>query len=136
HFASSRPKEPGQRFGLTICGSKGCIGMTTGWMLRALLLDDPTWIAAGPRKWTPITGPDEGRGGSGTANDLIAGNRAIVAALIRAVETDTQPRTDARSGRAAIEMILACYASHSRGGIVTLPLAERDVHPLARLIKA
>ena len=30
-------------------------------------------------------------------------------------------------------MILACYASHGRGGMVTLPLADRDAHPLTRL---
>ena len=136
HFASARPREPGQRFGLTICGSKGCIGMTTGWMPRAFLLEDPTWTAAGSKPWTPITGADEGRGGSSAANDLVAGNRAIVADLIHAVETDTQPRTDVRSGRTAIEMILACYASHARGALVTLPLAEREAHPLARLINA
>src|SRR5262249_3759738 len=29
HFATSRPKEPGRRFGLTICGSKGCVWVST-----------------------------------------------------------------------------------------------------------
>ena len=59
-----------------------------------------------------------------------------MADLIHAVETDTQPRTDARAGRTAIEMVLACYASHGRGGLVTLPLADRDAHPLTRLPRA
>ena len=36
-------------------------------------------------------------------------------------------------GRAAVEMILACYASHARGAPVTLPLAERSRHPLELL---
>ncbi len=82
------------------------------------------------REWTPITGAGEGQPEPRGSNDLVAGNRAIVADLIHAVETDTQPRTHARAGRTAIEMVLACYASHGRGGLVTLPLAERAAHPL------
>jgi predicted dehydrogenase len=133
HFATSRPREPGRRFGLTVCGSTGCIRMGTGWMPPASLLADPTWAATGPAAWSPITGA----GGSGPepagGDDLAAGNRAIVADLIRAVETDTPPRADARAGRAAVEMVLACYAAHGRGGAVALPLADRVAHPLTRL---
>ena len=133
HFATSRPREPGQRFGLTICGSKGCIWMSTGWMPPAFYLPDPTWTATGSTRWSPIPGdkghrPDPARGA-----DLPTGNRAIVADLIRAVETDTQPRTHVRAARTAVEMVLACYAAHARGGMVTVPLADRDVHPLLRL---
>jgi predicted dehydrogenase len=125
HFATARPKEPGSRFGLTICGSKGCIRMGTGWMPPAFLLRDPAWTSNGPAAWSPIEPAD--------VDSLAAGNRAIVADLIHAVETDTQPRMHARAGRAAIEMVLACYASHGRGGMVALPLADRGAHPLARL---
>jgi predicted dehydrogenase len=133
HFATARPKEPGRRFGLTICGSKGCIWMSTGWMPPAFYLSDPTWTATDPTRWTAITSDDEvGKEPSG-GNDLVAGNRAIVADLIRAVETDTQPRTHVRAARTAIEMVLACYASHGRGGVVELPLADREAHPLDRL---
>ena len=136
HFATARPKEPGRRFGLTICGSKGCIWMGTGWMPPAFFLPDPTWAATGPTRWARI--PVEGGGSppASGASDLAAGNLAIVADLIRAVETDAQPQTHARAARTPVEMILACYASHARGGMVTLPLAERDVHPLARLPRA
>jgi predicted dehydrogenase len=130
HFATSRPKEPGRRFGLTVCGSTGCIRMGTGWTPPAFLLRDPTWAAVGPAAWSPITVEGEGPGGP---DDLAAGNRAIVADLIRAVETDTRPRTDARAGRTAVEMVLACYASHGNGRMVTLPLAERGAHPLAQM---
>jgi predicted dehydrogenase len=133
HFASSRPREPGRRFGLTLCGSKGCIWMGTGWPPPAYLLDDPTWTAVGPRKWVPVTSAGAGRTEPIEGNDLVAGNRAIVADLIRAIETDTQPRTHAQAGRTTIEMILACYESHARGGLVSLPLTERSEHPLARL---
>jgi hypothetical protein len=102
-------------------------------MPPAYLLPDATWTATGPTAWSPIAGDGGGRPEPVAGNDLAAGNRAIVADLIRAVETDTQPRTHARAGRTAIEMVLACYASHGRGGMVTLPLADRDAHPLARL---
>ena len=114
HFATAHPKEPGKRFGLEICGSQGCIWMGTGWMPPAFLLSDPTWTATGSTKWVPITSEGPGKPASDGPNDLGAGNRAIVADLIHAVETDTQPRTQARAGRTAIEMILSCYASHAQ----------------------
>ena len=136
NFATARPKEPGRRFGLTICGSRGCIWMGTGWMPPAFLLGDPTWTATGPAGWSPITSAGPGRPVDDGPNDLAAGNRAIVADLIHAVETDTQPRTHARAGRTAIEMVLACYASHGRGGPVTWPLPHREAHPLTRLPRA
>lgn len=129
HFATSRPAEPGRRFGLTIGGSKGCIWMGTGWTPPAFLLRDPTWTATASTAWSPVTGAGEGEGQPGP-NDLAAGNRAIVADLIHAVETDTQPRTHVRAARTAIEMVLACYASNVRKSSVELPLAERDLHPL------
>ncbi len=133
HFATARPKEPGRRFGLTICGSKGCIWMGTGWMPPTFYLADPTWTATGPTRWRPIVSEEGDRPAPPGVSDLAAGNRAIVADLIRAVETDTQPRTHARAARTPIEMIMACYASHGRGGMVMLPLTDRDTHPLIRL---
>ena len=105
--------------------------MSTGWMPPAFLLDDPTWTATGTKKWVPIAAPGGGEPTPRGANDLVAGNRAIVADLIHAVETDTQPRTHVRAGRTAVEMVLACYASHKLSGPVPLPLAERTRHPLA-----
>ncbi|WZO98088.1 Gfo/Idh/MocA family oxidoreductase [Isosphaeraceae bacterium EP7] len=129
HFATSRPKEPGARFGLTIYGSKGRIRMGFGWLPPAFILADPSWEAAGSSAWAPI--PVDGVGTLESA-DLAAGNGAIVADLIRAVETDSQPRTDARAGRTAVEMVMACYASHGRGGMVAMPLADRGTHPLTR----
>jgi predicted dehydrogenase len=131
HFATARPPTVGGRIGLTICGSKGCIWLKPGWMAPAFWLADPTWSARGPAAWTPISdGPTHGVPRNGVPPD---GNRTIVEDLIHAVETDTQPRANARDGRTTIEMVLACYASHGRGGLVKLPLTERDAHPLTRL---
>jgi hypothetical protein len=103
--------------------------MGTGWTPPAFLLRDPAWLGAAATAWSPILGAGEREGPPG-ANDLVAGNRAIVADLIRAVETDTRPRADARGARTAVEMVLACYAAHLRQGAVTLLLADRDAHPL------
>jgi predicted dehydrogenase len=135
HFATARPREPGQRFGLTICGSKGCIGMATGWMSPAFHLADPTWLGVSSSKWSPIEAAMDDRARPSAESALGAGNRAIISDLIDAVESDRQPRTHVRAGRTAVEMVLACYASHASASVVTLPLAERGRHPLDRLAR-
>jgi predicted dehydrogenase len=134
HFASSRPKEPGQRFGLQVLGSRGRIDLTTGWVPPAMLLADPSWNGSGKAAtWSEITSAGVGKPETLSGNSLPEANRVIVADLIRAVETDTQPKVSVYDGRAAIEMILACYASHARGAPVPLPLNERSRHPLETL---
>ncbi|AMV36055.1 Gfo/Idh/MocA family protein [Planctomyces sp. SH-PL62] len=130
HFATARPREPGQRFGVQILGSKGRIDLGTGWAPHARLLADPAWSGAWAPGWVEITGGDVG---NPDATDLIPTNRRIVADLIRAVETDSQPLANVYDGRAAVEMVLACYASQARGGPVTFPLADRARHPLETL---
>jgi predicted dehydrogenase len=135
HFATARPSEPGKRFGLTICGSKGCIWMATGWMSPAFYLADPTWLAANSTKWSPIKTTTDDQSQPVAENALAAGNRAIISDLIEAVESDRQPRTHVRAARDAVEMILACYASHASAAVVTLPLAERARHPLNQLAR-
>ncbi len=49
--------------------------------------------------------------------------------LIRAIEEDWQPISNACNARLAQEMIQGMYASHLRGGKVTFPLEDRT-HPL------
>ena len=134
HFATSRPKQPGQRFGLQILGSKGRIDLGTGWVPPAFLLADPTWSGAEKgTKWVEITSAGVGKAETLGGNSLPEANRHIVADLIQAVENDIQPRASVYDGRASIEMILACYASQLRNGPVELPLTERSRHPLERL---
>jgi predicted dehydrogenase len=131
HFATTRPKEPGSRFGIQILGSKGRIEMGTGWIPPAFLLADPSWSgASGDAKWAEIASDGVGKAETLGRNDLVEANRRIVADLIRAVEADTQPKSSVYDGRAAIEMVLSCYASHVRGGPVSLPLSDRARHPL------
>lgn len=134
YFASSRPKEPGQRFGIQILGSRGRIDMGTGWVPPAFLLEDPTWSgASGRAKWVEIASDGVGKSETRGANDLVQANRRIVSDLIHAVESDTQPRASVYDARAAMEMIFACYASHAQGRPVPLPLESRSRHPLEEL---
>jgi predicted dehydrogenase len=133
YFGSSRPSAGGsQRFGLLICGAKGVIQVQTGWLPPNYLLDSPDWTGAvkGAR-WRPITsaGVDKPEPITGSAG-MDPPNRLIVEDLIQAVENDTQPRSDVHDGRASLEMLLACFASHVKGGPVTFPLVERTRHPL------
>jgi predicted dehydrogenase len=64
------------------------------------------------------------------ANEFFESNRAFVADLLRAVEEDRRTMSDVRDATAALEMIVAVYASHLAGARLTLPLADRS-HPLA-----
>jgi predicted dehydrogenase len=133
HFATSRPRRPGARFGLGIYGSEGYIQMGTGWRPPAFLMKNPSWGLSGRAQPEEITSAGVGKPETEPADSLAAGNRAIVADLVRAIETDRPPRATVADGRAAIEMILACYASQDAGAPVPLPLADRAVHPLERL---
>ncbi len=56
----------------------------------------------------------------------------IVRDLIESIEQDRQPHGSVYDGRAALEMILATYESHRRGGPVEMPLKNRK-HPLTLL---
>ncbi len=60
---------------------------------------------------------------------FFAANRALVMDLLEAVEEDRPTVADGHDARAALEMILAVYASHLSGQRVSLPLKER-AHPL------
>jgi predicted dehydrogenase len=133
HFATARPAEPGARFGIQILGSKGRIDLGTGWVPPAYLLADPTWRETGRAKWVEIASDGPGKPEMIARNDLTEANRVIVRDLIRAVEEDTQPKVGVRDGCAVTEMVLATYASHACGGMVTLPLDDRSRHPLEAL---
>lgn len=130
-FASSRPREgANQRFALQILGSKGKIVLGTGYLPPAWLVPDPSWTGGTPRSISSagLDQPEPLADGG-----LIAGNALILDDLIRAVETDGQPLCSVSSGRTAVEMVLACFASQVAGKPVEWPLALRAVHPLERL---
>ncbi|MCX7825088.1 MAG: Gfo/Idh/MocA family oxidoreductase [Verrucomicrobiae bacterium] len=134
-FSSQRNAgKPTSRFGLRVLGTKGCLDIGTGSLPNVFFLDDPQW-RGGNARWQPVTSaglnlpeplPTKG------PSDLNAGNIWIAQDLIRAIETDAQPKGSFADGRAALEMILAVYESHRLGGLAPLPLKDRD-HPLKKL---
>jgi predicted dehydrogenase len=133
-FATTRNQKTGQRFGVQIFGTEGVICLETGWLPAAALLKDRTWKGyPSGSTWVEISSAGLGRPETRAGEGFAEANLAIVDDLIKAVEMDGQPRASLDSGRTAIEMILACYASQVRGGSVSLPLLERDAHPLSAL---
>ena len=131
HLATARTKDPGGRFGIQVFGSRGTVTLGTGWSAPAFLLNNPVWSGAGKgSKWVEITSAGLGKPETRGGNPLVEGNRAVVADLIHAVETDSQPIASVYDGRAAVEMVLACYASNSKNMPVTFPLRDRSRHPL------
>lgn len=134
YFGSQRARAgAGQRFGLSLYGTKGVISLGTGTLPPAWLLEDASWtLFQGKGSWQPIT--SAGVGGEEPLKDgsLRAGNRLAAADLIRCVEERKEPLSSLRDGRASLEMILAVYESHRRGGPVPLPLETRK-HPLELL---
>lgn len=135
YFASDRARHgAGARFGLQVYGSKGLLTLGTGSFPPAWFCEDPTWSPGESKaKWVEIT--SAGVGKPETAADTspqTPGNILIARDLIRAIETDTQPKGSMYDGRAALEMILAVYESHRLKTAVPLPLENRR-HPLEML---
>ncbi len=136
HFSTCRAKHGvGERFGVWLYGTKGVITLNTGSLPAAWYCPDPSWQPGRSNaKWEQITsaglGKPEPLDVSGGQARL--GNKLAVLDLIRAIETDTQPKGSAYDGRAALEMILAVYESHRLNAPVDLPLANRR-HPLRLL---
>jgi predicted dehydrogenase len=134
-FATARPKEgANRRYCMHIFGSKGVIELGFGWLPGNFLLSDPAWTDATEKaRWTPITSAGLGKPETLSDGGMVAANRLIVANLIHAIESDTQPRASVYDGRGALEMLLACQASNALGKPAALPLAERSRHPLETL---
>jgi predicted dehydrogenase len=134
YFSSHRARDGiGNRWGLQLFGNKGIITIGQGGKRprTSWFIDDPTWQPGRSKaKWQQITGA--GLGKPETIDDVEGiprGNRLIALDLIRAIETDTQPKGSMYDGRAALEMIMAVYESHRLKSPVALPLKNR-YHPL------
>ena len=134
YFSTHRAKHGvSDRYGLEIRGSKGILTTTMGAFPEVWFVEDPSWQPGRSNSpWKKITsaGIDKPETLSDAGQSL--GNRLIALDLIRAIETDTQPKGSIYDGRAALEMILAVYESHRLKGPATLPLKNR-VHPLTLL---
>jgi predicted dehydrogenase len=122
-----------KRFGLQLFGTKGILTMTTGALPDIWFVEDPSWQPGQSRaQWKRVTSVGIDRPETLDDRGHALGNRLIALDLIRAIETDTQPRGSMYDGRAALEMILAVYESHRLREPVDLPLKNRE-HPLSLL---
>ena len=134
YFSTHRAKDgAARRFGLQVYGTEGILTMTTGAVPEIWFVEDPSWQPGRSKaQWKRISsaGFDKPESLSDRGHHL--GNLLIARDLIRAIETDTQPRGGMYDGRAALEMILAVYESHRFKRAVGLPLKNRK-HPLTLL---
>jgi len=129
HFASQKSaRRAGEqdRFGLTICGSRGVIQVTTGSLPATYFLADPSWFPGRSRApWQEITSAGIGKPETMKDGGLGQGNVWIARDLIESIERDGQPKGSMYDGRAALEMIMAVYESQRVRGPVELPLRNR-----------
>jgi predicted dehydrogenase len=132
HFGSHPAKQGrGARFGTHVYGTKGAISIGQGAMPPVHILEDPAWTLNGG-KWVPISSAGVGADEPIKESSLRFGNGFIARDLIRCVEENRRPLGSVYDGRAALEMILAVYASHFWGKAVEFPLKERE-HVFGRL---
>jgi predicted dehydrogenase len=119
------------RFGLSIYGTKGVLGLRTGGLPAVYLLEDASWgFGAGKAgAWKEVTSAGIDKPEPLADRGLALGNELMARDLLEAIEKDRQPQGSMYDGRAALEMILAAYESQRIKGPVTLPMKERR-HPL------
>jgi predicted dehydrogenase len=131
HFASQkRHGGPPGSFQISIHGSKGVVLVHIDQEPEIYWLPDPVWSPGRSKtEWRPLEGAPSSADPSGLRREEAANKRAVEG-LIRWIETGEESPISIREGRAALEMILAVYASHLRGARAALPLAERK-HPLS-----
>jgi predicted dehydrogenase len=117
HFASKPSDiETGERFGVTVYGSRGAILLPLGgtpnedgWIIRA-----PDWRGT----WQKIEPPPAER-----ITNRPALNAAMARDLMDAVAHGRKPACDASDGLWTIEMVTAVFRSHERRAPVSLPLS-------------
>lgn len=132
-YFGTRRNMAGRRFGLQVLGSKGMIDITTGYLPRANLLEDPSWSPGrSGKKWVPITSGGVGKPEPRQDPGRNGGNIAACKDLIRAIEDDSNPEADLHEARVSTEMIIGVFESHRVGGPVPMPLKNRK-NPLTML---
>ena len=133
HFASQKIRTgTGGRFELALYGSAGAIMIHIDQDPAIYVLADPLWSPGkSGAAWKPLSGAPGNADPSGLRG-AEAANKRLVEDLLRAVEAGGESVASVHEGRAVLEMILAVYASHLRGGRAALPLADRR-HPLGSL---
>jgi len=132
YFSTHRARHGASaRYGLQVYGSRGILAMTTGAVPEIWYVEDPSWQPGRSKTpWKRISSDGVDKPEPLSDPNHAYGNRLIALDLIRAIETDTQPKGSMYDGRAALEMILAVYESHRLKAPVRLPLENRR-HPLS-----
>jgi predicted dehydrogenase len=133
-YESARADDGGEGnyFRLELCGTGGIITIWSGSAMPVYLFPRPYALPDRRDEWQALTPeaqplPD---GAPESAGAMHPANQLIVRDLLGAVEEGRQPLSSGPDARAALEMILAVYASHIAGGRVDLPLRQRE-HPLS-----
>jgi predicted dehydrogenase len=120
-----------------LCGTAGILAFWSDPATPVLFLPRPFPVPGRDGEWQRLDVPEmpPGEGAPPSAGAFFATNQALTRDLLAAIEQNRPPINDGHNARAALELILAVYASHLAGARVTLPLADRS-HPLAGPIPA
>lgn len=134
YFASRRDAGASPtRFGLQVFGSRGVVEILMGALPSVKYLADPGWSPGRSRKaWQDVSSAGIGLPEPLVESGLMQGNVWAAKDLLAAIEERRAPLMNAVEARAAIEMIVGCFAAEQAGGRVALPLRQRD-NPLLRL---
>lgn len=111
-----------QPYRLFVSGTQGIIS------IRAPYADDSIWFY--PEPVVRPNGPAWQRIETIPTRSYAEYHHPAAADFIEAIRHRREPRCSGRDGRAALEMILAAYASSLQGGPIEIPLETR-AHPLA-----
>ena len=132
YFSTHRARHgASSRYGLQIYGSKGILTTTMGAVPETWFVEDPSWQPGRSKaQWKRISSDGVDKPEPLSDPSHAYGNRLIALDLIRAIETDTQPKGSMYDGRAALEMILAVYESNRLNAPVRFPIENRK-HPLS-----
>lgn len=133
-FESIRSDDGGgsDYFRLELCGTAGILTVWSSAESPVYYYPRPFTLPTEADKWEvlqpePLPAPERA---PSNASGMHTANQVLVRDLLLSVESGRQPRSSGHDARAALEMILAVYASHIQGTRVNLPLTERE-HPLA-----
>jgi predicted dehydrogenase len=121
----------GNYFRLDLCGTSGIITIWSSATMPLYLYSRPFVLPDEGDAWksVPVEPLPMPPGAPEGASTMHPANQLLVRDLLAAVEDDRRPLSSGEEARAALEMIMAVYASHVACSRVPLPLAQRT-HPL------
>lgn len=133
YFASVR-KSAGKppRYALQILGTNGIIEVLEGPLAPVKFLGDPSWSPGrSGKKWEDVTSAGIGKP-EPLGKEYEARHYVAILDLLKAIEQDRQPLSSAYEARGVTEMVAAVFESQRSGGMVELPLKNRQ-NPLTML---